>query len=64
MHVCVAGEAVPPLEPQQAEHAANAHVLFKDVCDGDPRIQQLLASLITDTRHERRRFTDQAQLLE
>ena len=35
----------PPLEPEQREHAADAHVLPEHLRDGDPGVEQLLAEL-------------------
>lgn len=53
----------PALEPQQAQHATQAHLLLEDLGDGHASVDELLASLVTDARHERGRFPDQAQLL-
>lgn len=53
----------PPLEPQQAQHSSQAHFLFEHLCDGHTSIYELLAPFITDTSHERCRFSNQPQLL-
>lgn len=55
--------ASPFLEPEEAEDPADAHLLLEDLSDGHARVDELLASLITDAGHERGRFADQAQLL-
>lgn len=54
----------PALEPQQAQHATQAHLLLEDLGDGHASVDELLASLVTDARHERGWFPDQAQLLQ
>lgn len=56
--------ASPLLEPEQAQHPPDAHLLLEDLCDGHPGVDQLLPALVADAGHEGRRLADQPQLLQ
>lgn len=56
--------ASPLLKPEQAQHPSNAHLLFEDLSDRHPSIDQFLASFVTDACHEGSWFANQTQLLE
>ena len=54
---------VPPLEPEQSDDAPDSEVFPEHLSDRHAGVEQLLAALVTDTRHEGRRLPDQSQLL-
>jgi len=54
---------LPALEPEQAQHAAEAHLLLEHLGDGHAGVDQLLPSLVTDAGHEGGGLADQTQLL-
>ncbi len=52
----------PLLEPEEPEHASDAEALLEHGGDGDAGVQQLLAALVADGRHEARGLPDEPQL--
>lgn len=54
---------VPLSEPEQTEHTTDAHVFFDHIRNGHACIQELLSTIIANTRHETRWFTNQTEFL-
>mmetsp|Transcript_117758 Transcript_117758/g.377784 ORF Transcript_117758/g.377784 Transcript_117758/m.377784 type:complete len:469 (-) Transcript_117758:1060-2466(-) len=58
-----AGRGQLAAEPQQGQHASDAHLLREDVGDGDAAVGELLAAVVRDGRDEVGGLADHAQLL-
>ena len=53
----------PSLEPEQTQHSTNTDVIFEDIGNWHPSIEEFFSSLITDARKEGSWFSNESQLL-